>query len=83
MAKLCSKCEGKIQNTSLTVCGKCSRRCEWCGAKLNQLNYAQTCGFCRTGSALGKVTHKVGVGRISKSFLRTALSDSDKEKRNE
>ena len=75
LAKLCELCHGKIQNASLKICGKCSRKCEWCGARLNQLNYAQTCGFCKTGEVLGKTTHKLGVGRISKSFLRTALSD--------
>ncbi|HZC88448.1 MAG TPA: hypothetical protein VE199_02425, partial [Nitrososphaera sp.] len=80
MEKLCTKCGGKIHNTSLTVCGKCSRRCEWCGARLNQLNPIQTCGFCKTGEVLGKVTHKLGIGRLSKSFLRTALSDKNKEK---
>jgi hypothetical protein len=80
MAKLCGKCNGKIQNTALTICGRCSRRCEWCGARLNQLNYGQTCGFCRTGATIGKATHKLGVDRLSKSFLRTALADKKKSR---
>jgi hypothetical protein len=27
---------------------------------------------------LGKTTHKLGLGRLSKSFLRTALTDKKK-----
>lgn len=74
MSKLCERCHGKIQNTVLTLCGKCSRHCEWCDARLNQMNYAQSCGFCKSGEILGKATQMLGVDRISKSFLRTALS---------
>jgi len=79
MPKLCHRCEGPLKNNSLSICGKCSRRCEWCGAKLSQLNYGQTCGFCKSGEVLGKATHKIGVGRVSKSFLRTALADKKKD----
>jgi hypothetical protein len=68
-----------MQNTSLAVCGKCSRRCEWCGAKLSQLNYVQTCGLCKAGEVLGKTTNKLGVERVSKSFFRTLYSNK-KEK---
>ena len=38
------------------------------------MNYAQSCGFCKSGEILGKATQMLGVDRISKSFLRTALS---------
>jgi hypothetical protein len=75
MTKLCDRCQGALQNSSLAICGKCSRHCEWCNAKLSQLNYAQTCGLCKSGEVLGKTTHKLGVERISKSFFRALFSN--------
>jgi hypothetical protein len=75
MAKTCERCQGRMENTTIAVCGRCSRRCEWCGARLGQLNYAQSCGLCKSGEVLGKATHKLGLGRLAKHFLRTLYSN--------
>lgn len=44
-----------------------------------RLKYSQTCGLCKTGSAIGKTTNKLGVERVSKSFFRTLFSGKKKE----
>jgi len=63
-----------LQNPSLSICGKCSRHCEFCGERLGELNYMQVCGYCKTGRILGKATQKLGIDRISKELLRTLFS---------